>query len=193
MRRFFTTKVWLTRSGLLLLASLVFGLAPAIGVAQERKEPETLMSGEVEHGFYLSPDVKFSEVDDRFAAFVGLHGGWIFNNKFMVGFGGHGLTNQPDRLTMGYGGLVVEYFAFPEKLWHFSVRGLIGGGEADRQRCRCNRTFFVAEPEFNLMLNVTTRFHLGFGAGYRYIRNGGSRNDDLSGLTANLTFRIDVF
>jgi len=171
---------------------LGFVLTPATGAAQERKEPETLISGEVEHGFYLSPDVKFSEVGDRFANFVGLHGGWIFNRKLMVGFGGHGLTNQSN-LDMGYGGFVLEYFAFPEKLWHFSVRGLIGGGGADRHRCRCNRTFFVAEPEVNLMLNVTRRFHLGFGAGYRYIPDGESRIDDLSGFTGNLTFRIDLY
>ena len=193
MRRSSKTRDWLTRSGLSLLASLGFVLTPATGAAQERKELETLISGEVVHGFYLSPDVKFSEVDDRFANFVGLHGGWIFNRRFMVGFGGHGLTNQPNRVTMGYGGFVLEYFAFPEKLWHFSVRGLIGGGSADWHRCRCNRAFFVAEPEINLMLNVTKRFHLGFGTGYRYIRNAESRGDDLSGLTGNLTFRIDLY
>jgi hypothetical protein len=172
---------------------VVFAVAPVSGAAQHRQEPETLISGDVEHGFYLSPDVKFSEVDGEFANFVGLHGGWIFNRKFMVGFGGHGLTNEPNRIHMGYGGLVLEYFFFPEKLWHFAVRGLIGAGGVEWHRRGHTDAFFVAEPEVNLMLNVTRRFHIGFGTGYRYIRDAGPRNDDLSGPTANMTFRIDIY
>ena len=47
-------------------------------------------------------------------------------------------------------------------------------------------TFLVMEPEVNVTLNVTEKFRLGFGGGYRFIGAAGRLDDRLEGFTANV-------
>ena len=100
------------------------------GLAQETSAASSLIEGEIDHGFFASPVVKFSKVDGEFANLVGLYGGWLINHRFLVGFGVNGMTNRVDDVNLGYGGLVLEYFHRPDQLWNFSFKGLIGGGNA---------------------------------------------------------------
>lgn len=50
-----------------------------------------------------------------------------------------------------------------------------------------DETFFVAEPEANVTLNVTEKFRIGFGAGYRFIGAANGFENRLAGFTANLS------
>ena len=53
-----------------------------------------------------------------------------------------------------------------------------------------NESFFVAEPEFNLNLNITEMLRIGFGGGYRFIGGAGHINDRLDGFTANAALKL---
>ena len=50
--------------------------------------------------------------------------------------------------------------------------------------------FFIAEPEANVMLNITEKIRLGFGGGYRFIGAAGRTNDRLEGFTANAALKF---
>ena len=54
-------------------------------------------------------------------------------------------------------------------------------------------SFFIAEPEANLNLNITKLLRLGFGGGYRFI--GGARNldDRLGGPFASVALKLSFF
>jgi hypothetical protein len=51
---------------------------------------ETLFSGNVEHGGFGGPVVKFTQIKDEFGVLVGGRGGWIINHSFVLGAGGYG-------------------------------------------------------------------------------------------------------
>jgi hypothetical protein len=53
-----------------------------------------------------------------------------------------------------------------------------------------DESFFVAEPEFNLNLNITEKLRVGFGGGYRFIGGAGRISDRLDGFTANAALKI---
>ena len=183
-------------------------------IAQE----ETLLGMEdAEHGGYGGVVVKFTSINNQFAILVGGRGGWIINHAFVLGFGGYGLVNNiPSHIVgpfgerfveFGYGGLDLEYVFDSDRLIHLSLHALIGGGgvryrsawEDDMWENDSHQTYdavFVAEPGMNLDLNVIRWFRLSAGASYRFVRgatSGVSTNRDLSGPTAQSTFKFGKF
>jgi hypothetical protein len=222
----FTLTVFLTASG-----------SAGLALAETGQDPETLIQGQIDHGFVLAPDFKFTEINGDFANFAGAYGGWLINKKLLLGGGGYMLTNGADETEMTYGGFVLEYFVRPNRLVNFSVKGLVGGGKAtlpgffrDRpfpvpleleeledvlirfgpggQRGRgpgmptifppfpipgfekIEESFFIAEPEANVVLNVTELIRIGLGGGYRLIGGAGRINDRLNGWTANANLKL---
>ncbi len=120
-----------------ILAIIIF--TSACIFAQE----ETLIgNGEVAHGGFGGPVVKYTQIYGKPAVLVGGRGGWIINHSFIIGGGGYGLVNniQSNNTTwplffndkpyinFGYGGLELEYIIQSDKLLHFSVITLIGAG-----------------------------------------------------------------
>ncbi len=113
---------------------------------------ETLIHGKIESGGYGAVSVKFSNVNNKFATFIGGYGGWLINHTFLVGAGGYGLVNtirppsgslavplvniaipvyyplEKSRIQFGYGGLYLEYIDNPQSLVHFTFSTLIGAG-----------------------------------------------------------------
>ena len=79
---------------------------------------ETLISGEIEHGGFSGPVIKFISFDDQFGIMAGGRGGWLINNTFVHGGGGYGLRydieiddpgfGETRFLDMGYGSLELE-------------------------------------------------------------------------------------
>jgi hypothetical protein len=183
-------------------------------------EEETLLGGEIEHGGFGGPVVKFTEIDDEFAVLIGGRGGWIINHSFVIGGGGYGLVNQdidereisPDTtiyMTMGYGGIDLEYIASPNDLIHLTISTLIGAGGIDyMMKSRYNDwetgnyanndgdAFFVFEPGINAELNVMKFFRADLGISYRYINGietSGLSDSDLNGIAANITLKFGKF
>lgn len=140
-------------------------VAPAPAKAEEKTEPEddgmeTLVgSGDVDHGGFGGPLVRFSRFRGNDAVLVGALGGWLVNHSFILGGGGFGMANRikvPAKLQttvesqefmMGYGGVYVGYVILPKKLVHATVGLLVGGGsvgfgrrmDCDRGDCNMNR------------------------------------------------------
>lgn len=184
---------------------LMIVLISAAAWAQE----ETLISGKIESGGFGGPVVKMTQFIDKSGVLVGGRGGWIINHTFVVGGGGYGLVNEitapnDSLLSIGYGGLELEYIHRSNKILHFTFQTLIGGGgveyrdkrNKDAQNSIANDEFFVIEPGLNVNLNVSKNFRIGLGGSYRYVTGvslRGLENSDLSGPTALLTFKFGRF
>ena len=161
------------------------------GAARAQESEHEVLVDRVDHnGYSLGFDVNFSEIDDEFANFVGLHCGWLINHRFLIGVAGYGKTTGIDRSQMGYGGMTFEYFLTPERLWNVSIAGLIGGGAIS---WNWTDPFFVAGPEAKLNLNLSKRWRLSFGGGYRFVGGAPGPGDRLSGFVADVGMRFGSF
>ena len=192
----------------ILLCSALALIALPI-VAQEK----TLISGDIESGGYGGPVLQVTQINKQTAVLVGGVGGWIINHTIVLGGGGYGLVTDvtakyPDPfygsqyLTVGYGGLYLEYIASSDEVIHLSVGALIGAGNVgykNQEMFSMNRSmdnFFVLEPNIQINLNVTQFFRISAGANYRWVT--GVRNDitsdaDLSGPSGMLMLRFGMF
>ncbi|GMR22020.1 MAG: hypothetical protein BMS9Abin37_0344 [Acidobacteriota bacterium] len=238
------------RIRLLILLFLVGALSPAI--AQDHDTTHTLTSGDVESGFLVAPDFKFTDVNGNFANLAGAYGGWVIDKKFLIGGGVYTLTNGSGPDGMTYGGGVFEYFVNQASLVNVSVRGLVGGGNATlgasfpgfdlgglggfdmggfgHRRGNQGRfpgnlggvdlddlarrfdlddfdfdfdflngdfarstSFFIAEPEVNVILNISERFRFSVGGSYRFIGGAGRLNNRLDGFAANVALKMSFF
>lgn len=200
------------------MKKLIFVFAVAILFSQQLfAQEETLISGEVSHGGFGGPVVKFTQINGEFGVLVGGRGGWIINHTFVLGGGGYGLVNNIDAnvilqsqvplINFGYGGFEMEYIFHSDKILHFSFYTLIGAGTVTyRDRFNwndfdfdfdySNNTFFVIEPAANIELNVTDFFRINAGVGYRFISGidfDNLDNSDFSGPSANITFKFGKF
>jgi hypothetical protein len=181
-------------------------------------QEETLIgNGEVSHGGFGGPMVKFTQVKNEFGVLVGGRGGWIINHSFVIGGGGYGLVNNIEAnnlyfgtkpfINLGYGGVELEYIIQSDRLIHFSVYTLVGAGGVsyrnslwdDDYRNDLNVTsdaFFVLEPTANVELNIISFFRINAGVSYRFISGvelDDLRNSDLAGPSAILTLKFGTF
>lgn len=181
-----------------LVILVLFSLFSSNAFAQQAEEVETLIKGDLDHGFVFSFDDKLSSIDGDFANFAGFHMGWLIDHSLLIGVAGYGTTDDSRGLDMGYGGFVVQYFFQPHKVFHYSVRTLIGGGGADdlgnhrHSGGHAVDGFFVAEPEVRLTLNILKPFRLGFGLGYRAV-SGDVNGVGLSGPTFSISLKFGKF
>jgi hypothetical protein len=185
-------------------------ILPLLLSASAAVSEETLLkSGELRSGGFGGPVLKFSPVNDEFGVLVGGRGGWLINSVFSIGGGGYGLANavradQPDsqRIDLGVGGLILEAVLWPDRLVHGTASVLVGAAGLNRHRLRDGgadddaETFFALEPEVNLEINVHRIFRVCPGVGYRWLAGESDLVDsdwDLSGVSANLTFKFGRF
>ena len=112
--------------------------------AQASFGEETILSGEIHHGGYGGPVVKFTQFNGESAVLVGGQGGWIIDHTFVLGLGGFGLatdhhpmsvptdlsyTRNELRTEFGYGGVMLSYIGMSDQLLHPTFDVLIGGGD----------------------------------------------------------------
>jgi len=182
-----------------LLVLLCLSATHVLAQESEETETETLIPSDFDNGFVVAFDDKLSAIDGDFANFAGLHGGWLIDHSFLIGMAGYG-TDSARGSAMGYGGLLLEYFFNPDKLFNYSIRGLIGGGGVENFGNRHLGPgfdvdgFFVAEPEARVTVNVLKPFRIGFGLGYRFVGSENDRRDlGLSGPTFTFSFKFGIF
>ncbi len=175
-------------------------------------QAETLVSGKIENGGFGAPVIKFTQVNGKFGLLIGGRGGWIMNHKFVIGGGGYGLVNQVDAnfifegdltpLMMGYGGFEMEYIFSSNKLVHFSIYLLLGGGGITYKRFHewdtphISDSFWTAVPAANIELNISSFFRISAGVGYRFVTGvdlGDLTNSDIAGFEGILTFKFGKF
>ena len=189
-----------------------------ISTAVFAQENTLLGDGEIDHGGFGGPVVKFTSVNDEFALLVGGRGGWIINHTFTLGGGGYGLVNEIDmgnnssgnstRLMMGYGGFEMGLILSSNQLLHMRANILIGAGAINIAENRNedwfdfdydnnnNDTFFILEPSFGMELNVTTFFRMDVGVSYRFVSGVnyfGLQNEDIAGPSADITLKFGKF
>lgn len=200
------------RVALFLLAAAAAARAEDLRQIQTAVEPEqTLMSGEVTHGGYGGPRVAYGRVASKDAVFVGGEGGWIVNHQFIIGGAGYGLATQQaapgefaatDDLSFGYGGFMLGYTLFSDKLVHGTLTALVGAGGVGSHRrgsgdaSSLQDAVFVLEPAATFELNVARFFRTGLAVSYRWVRgveSAGITNADLSGVMGSLILKFGKF
>ncbi len=201
--------------GIAALACLLFTAVPQHQAMAQ--ETQTLLSGDVSHGGFGGPVIRFGSVDGSGAVWVGGRGGWIINfsnqHSISLGGGGYGLVTehqlpQPfdsgrnELAAIGYGGFEMEYTNQTYRLVHLTASTLIGAGGITVRDHNLEHleddanAFFVFEPGLNAELNVTSFFRLAAGVSYRFISGldyGGFQDSDFSGVNAVLTFKFGAF
>lgn len=198
------------RTAALVLASLLSLPALAEGQAP-RAQPETLFSGDLEHGGYGALRFGWSRVNGKDSAMVGVEGGWIINHSFILGLGAVGLASphpafgalagQGD-LMFGYGGLLLGYTLASDRLVHGTATLLVGGGSLGvrdpnlRWESGTHDALFVVEPMAMVELNVAAYFRVGLGASFRFVGavdTQGVTSGDLRGLAGTLLLKFGKF
>lgn len=192
--------------------------AAALADATPNEGSQTLFASRTRHGGYGAPELKMTTITGDAAVLAGAQGGWVIDGQIVLGVAGYALmsTHTPDallrrptgdsRLELGYGGLRVSYVLRPEKVVHFTVSTIIGGGGlaiATKNPARANGIethdgagFIALEPQIEAEINLTPYVRLALGASYRYLGDTvlpGLRASDLSGPAGGLALKIGVF
>jgi hypothetical protein len=160
---------------------------------------------QVTQHYAIAPEVKVSKFDGETALFVGGHGGMILGHNILVGAGLYFLTNGDHGRGMTYGGGVVGWQGWNGGLFSGSVRSLIGFGSGTTAQTltftdRAGRTFsqarlgssdfFIAEPQAELLVRLSSRLHLAIGAGYRLTNASHTQSERFNGASGGLALRI---
>ena len=197
------------------LSLFFFILITSLGAAEDLEE--TKAEKPKTSGGFGGPVLKITRINDVFGLMVGGRGGWIYKHTYAVGGGLYGLlrdispADSERDFEFAYSGLELEYIVAPSRDVHFSVQTLIGfGGLTDRYQ-RYDRyyydeygeyggrfggpddTFFIVEPQLNIVWNMKTYLQIYFGGSYRYIRGveiEGLDNGNLRGYSVVVTFRF---
>jgi hypothetical protein len=195
----------------LIATAVALGAAPTIAAAQSSPQTPVNQGGpmvieQVQQGFAVAPEFKISRFDGSSAQFVGAHGGLLVGNGLLIGGGIYTLTNGSRGRGMTYGGAVVGWQAWSDRLLGLSVRGLIGLGQGTstqtislidrngrgvvREIRGFSSDFFVAEPQADLVVRLTKHLHLEIGGGYRLANASRANNDRFSGASGSIALRI---
>lgn len=181
---------------------------------------KTLVSKEIEHGFYASFDMGFSKVNDAEMIELGGRIGWIINHGFVLGLAGNGFINnlEDDNIndnkadvSGGYGGLLLEPIILPKSPVHLSFPVMIGAGGVSTEYwdeaigpygiatnvlVDDTDAFFIVRPGAELEFNVARFIRIGLGAHYRYLVDldlEGYDSDALDGFSGVVSLKLGWF
>ncbi len=140
-------------------------------------------------GFVFAPDFKITEIAHETSGLVGAYGGYVFGGQFLIGAGAYVQANTSNGSRLIYGGPVVEWRMFPDSTIGLTLHGLVGGGSfyndygygmghVDPRTIHNDprygypygfhdETFFLAEPEAQIVIRFGASARLQAGAGYR--------------------------
>ncbi len=192
-----------------MLFFIMFLLIAASSPAQE-----TLLGKGTTFGGFGGPVWKTTTLNGDLAFLGGARGGLIINHTFIVGYGEYSLANnidapgaartafnRPDlRMDIRYRGLEFEYVNNWEKLFHWGVQTLVGGGSVNYHNpgddFDTDDTVFVLEPALNGTINIAKWFRAGVNGSYRFVADvdmAGLNSSKLSGPALSLELRFGKF
>jgi hypothetical protein len=194
----------------LALAAASTGAAAATDGEGTMQDTLIGRAGPITSGGYGATVVKTGAIAGSNTFLTGAQGGWVINHRLVLGAGGYGLArdvrapHDPEHrdLSMGYGGVRLEFTPLAERLVHLSTAILVGaggltiddkesGGEGD-----ASASFNVVEPEIGAEINVAEWFRIGIGATYRYFASVGIKDlddRDVSGASGMLALKFGAF
>jgi hypothetical protein len=161
------------------------GAALDLAAAQASQGP--MVVERIHNGFLAAPEFKLTDFDHKTSGLVGGYAGVVFAEAFFIGGGGYGLVTDTHGRSLGYGGLIMQWFGRTNETFGYSARMLMGGGTAESteaiqvfdnhghasvQAARVHQDFFVFEPEVNGLIRFSEHLRLTGGAGYRFTGNG---------------------
>jgi len=125
----------------------------------------------------------------------------------LVGGGSATLSRFGDRdFGRGFGrGVDFGRFDFPAVIGSGPVNNLIGRfddnfglnlGDFDFDFASFtsqSTSFFIAEPEVNVIVNISEKMRFSVGGGYRFIGGAGAMRSRLDGFTANVGLKLSFF
>jgi hypothetical protein len=184
----------------------------------------TVVVERVENGPLFGVEFKFTDLNGRDAYLLGGYAGAIFDGRLFIGGAGYWQVNSPGddyygyHNLNGYGGLVLEWYAWRSPVVSVSARGLIGGGVANigwedyfvpdypkgpqprhgggypprggYYYSTFDQGYFVFEPQVNLSVRIVPGLAVVGGAGYRVIGWANGWEDQLQGFTATVAIRF---
>ena len=157
---------------------------------------------------YGAVQVRAGNVNGGNNVLIGGYGGWLVNERLMIGAGGFGTLQDiavqtegaPSNYEMGYNGLVTEYNLPLRHRWHLVGGALIGGGrfETELEDKRSLRSdIFVAEPHLQLIYALCDWVQAGAGLHYRWVGSDELPNtmdsQDLRDFSFSLNIKVGSF
>jgi hypothetical protein len=119
---------------LFVVMTLTAALVPATASAQQPAPATGLQISEVQSGFVIAPDARFTEVNDKAATLAGFYGGWLTDRKLLIGGGAYWLANRADDFKMQYFGGLVRWNFGADRTLGFSTGTFVGFGDATLSR-----------------------------------------------------------
>ena len=164
----------------------------------------------LQSGWAIAPDVKVTRFDGGTHTLAGAYGGWVIDNQLLIGAGVDWLIDPEHRSReLSYGGGFVQWRRGTDRLFGFSVQGLVGGGSAtatgsvsvvqlnrgaDRkltpvvttEQLPFRQDFFVAEPSADVLVRLSSHIRLHAGGGYRAVAGAHDLNEAIRGATGTV-------
>ena len=193
-----------------MLAAVLLLTLGHLSLQAQKNETLFKTNGVRKSGGYGAISNKFTRINGQFANINEVYGGWYVNRSFLIGIAGGATTNRiavPDankiwngeRMTYQYGqfGLMTEYVVGSTKKVHFAVNLITGAGFIlQYYGSRNPNFFFLMEPGAQVELNLTNWMRFSPGISYRRAFGSNSKglsDEDLSGVSANITFKFGRF
>lgn len=133
-----------------------------------------------QHGAYIAPVIKFTTINGQGSNLLGVKGGWIINNTFVIGAEYYALNSNISQnwidpysgisplIKFTTGGLNFEYIFIHENIFSAAAEIFIGGAGINLQpSAYYGGDFLVWEPQLNANINLNEWFHLSLGISYR--------------------------
>ena len=133
-----------------------------------------------QHGAYIAPVIKFTTLNGHGSDLLGVKGGWIINNSFVIGAEYYALnsdrspnwvdpvSHSSPLIKFTTGGLNFEYIFIHENIIAVSAELFMGGaGIILQPSSYYGGDFLVWEPQLNANVNLNELFHISLGISYR--------------------------
>jgi hypothetical protein len=134
-----TRRFALAVAGVLLYAGLtpvtvVAQTPPAQTPAAPTAASNGLQIAQLEEGFVIAPDARFTKINDRTATLAGAYAGWMVDRTLLIGAAGYWLANRGDDFKVQYGGAIIRWAIGGHRAVAISPGLFLGVGDATLSR-----------------------------------------------------------
>jgi hypothetical protein len=178
--------------------------APGPSLRDELVGESSLVGQTRQFGGYAAVGFRYTQLGGEDAFLANPELALLLNRRVTLGLAGGGGASGPadelgNRMTLGYGGVVVRYQFLFGGPFSFSVGAIAGGGgvdveREDRAQEGSSDSLFLFEPQLAGHVSVTRFLRFGVDAGYRLVA-GVERYSvsDVRGPTAGFHMQVGWF